>query len=65
MVATPSSNGTVGSQPRDCRIFRMSAQVQSGSPGRLGTWTTSPPMSSTSRFTVWGLPDPRLKISPD
>src|SRR5919202_593886 len=35
--ATPSSNETLGLQPRRCWILLMSAHVQSASPGRLGT----------------------------
>ena len=38
----------------------MSAQVQSGSPGLFGIYTTSPPKSSTSWFTLYELPKPIL-----
>src|SRR6185312_12526862 len=58
--ATPSSNDTVGSQPSSVRIFVVSAHVTSGSPGRLGTWITSPLRSSTSLLTDCGCPAPRL-----
>src|SRR5882672_2519185 len=57
---TPSSKPTVGRQSSSEVMREMSAQVQSGSPGRFGTRIFSPPSSSTSRFTDWGFPAPRL-----
>src|ERR1043166_4345234 len=65
MLATPCSNETLGVHPNSPLIFRVSAQVQSGSPGRFGTYTTDPPSNSTSRLTLCGELDPRLKIYPD
>ncbi len=38
--------------------------MQSGSPGRFGIWTLSPPINSISRFTVCGAPAPRFQVSP-
>src|SRR5262249_11966887 len=37
MDATPYSKETCGPQPTRSRVFGVSAQVQSGSPGRFGT----------------------------
>src|SRR5215831_1364081 len=64
MIRTPSSKRTFGCQPSICESFVMSANVQSGSPGRFGTWTTSPPSRLTRRLTLYVLPDPTLKTSP-
>src|SRR5258708_29758015 len=64
MLGTPSSKGTGGFQPRQRAILPMSAQVHWGSPGRFGTWTTGPPISSTRWWIDWGFPAPRLKTSP-
>src|SRR5215468_9230957 len=61
---TPSSNGMSGFQSRSCLIFATSAQVTSGSPGRLGIYTTGPPINSTSRLIDCGAPAPRFQISP-
>ena len=58
--ATPSSKHTSGFHPSSLDMRVMSADVQSGSPGRFGMWIFSPPSSSTSRFTDCGLPAPRL-----
>src|SRR5262249_39979548 len=52
MIATPSSNVTFGFQPRTRWILRMSANVESGSPGRFGMWTVSPPRSCARRLTL-------------
>src|SRR5262245_1666652 len=60
----PSSNGMSGFQSRSRLIFATSAHVTSGSPGRLGIYTTGPPINSTSRLTDCGAPAPRFQISP-
>jgi len=61
---TPSSKLTCGRQSSSEVIREMSAQVQSGSPGRFGMRIFSPPRSSTSRLTDCGLPAPRLYTRP-
>src|ERR1044071_5661796 len=57
MLRTPSANDTFGCQPSSVLILVMSAQVQSGSPGRLSMCTVSvAPSNRTSSLTLTGAP---------
>src|SRR6516225_5347585 len=61
MIRTPSAKLTSGFQPSSVLILVISAQVQSGSPGRLAMWTVAgAPSSRTSSLMLAGSPLPTL-----
>src|SRR6516162_3860799 len=65
MIRTPSAKLTSGFQPSSVLILVISAQVQSGSPGRLAMSTTAgAPSRRTRSLTLAGLPLPTLYTSP-
>ena len=59
---TPASKDTFGDQPNSDTIFLLLAHVMSGSPGRFGRKTFSPPSKFASVLTLIGLFEPKFQI---